>query len=106
MQRLCTDRLCPAFKEWGGLPDRRPSHTIQFGYWLHRPGIPASSTGMSEHDDKTVAPSGAILRVNMQKSADAIVVRRRESTGEGLNNGTERRPAHLQTEASESPDSV
>ena len=53
-----------------------------------------------------VAHSGAILRVNRQKSADVIVVRRQESTGEGLNTGTERRPAHLQTEAPESPDSV
>ena len=82
--------------------DRYTLSSLVTGHWSLRLGIPASSTGMSEHDDKMVAHSGAILPVNRQTSADAIVVRPQESTGEGLNTGTERRSAHLQTEASES----
>ena len=55
----------------------------QLDRWFNRSGIPASSTGMSEPDENTVAHSGVTLSVFGQKSAEAIVAVRQESSAKG-----------------------
>lgn len=55
----------------------------QLGHWFNRPGILASSTRVSEHDENTAAHLGVTLFVYGQKSAEAIVVVRQESSAKG-----------------------